>query len=70
MRLPHLQYPVVKKILYSDTMFSKKTKSLQQHTCVQIFMDSIGFTHAYPMKKNSEAGRPTREAFKDLTDNP
>jgi hypothetical protein len=24
-RLPHLRYPVVKKTLYSDTMFAKKT---------------------------------------------
>jgi hypothetical protein len=54
-RLPHLWYPVVKKTLYSDTMFAKKTKSLWQHTCAQVFMDGIGFTHAYPMKKKSEA---------------
>jgi hypothetical protein len=27
-RLPHLRYPVVKKMLYSDTMFAKKTKPL------------------------------------------
>jgi hypothetical protein len=27
-RLPHLRYPVVKKMLYSDTMFARKTKSL------------------------------------------
>jgi hypothetical protein len=27
-RLPHLQYPVVKKPLYLDTMFAKMTKSL------------------------------------------
>jgi hypothetical protein len=27
-RLPHLRYPVVKKMLYLDTMFAKKTKSL------------------------------------------
>jgi hypothetical protein len=27
-RLPHLQYPVVKKTLYSDMMFAQKTKSL------------------------------------------
>jgi hypothetical protein len=26
-RLPHLRYPVVKKMLYSDTMFARKTKS-------------------------------------------
>jgi hypothetical protein len=55
-RLPHLRYPVVKKTLYSDTMFAKKTKSLQQHTCAQVFTDGVGFTHAYPMKKKSEAG--------------
>jgi hypothetical protein len=50
-RLPHLRYPVVKKALYSDTMFAKMTKSLQQHTCTQVFTDGISFTHAYPMKK-------------------
>jgi hypothetical protein len=54
-RLPHLRYPVVKKTLYSDTMFAKMTKSLQQHTCAQVFTDGVGFTHAYPMKKKSEA---------------
>jgi hypothetical protein len=27
-RLPHLWYPVVKKTLYSDTMFARKNKSL------------------------------------------
>jgi hypothetical protein len=53
-RLPHLWYPVVKKTLYSDTVFTRKTKSLRQHTCAQVFMDGIGFTHAYPMKKKSE----------------
>jgi hypothetical protein len=50
-----MRYPVAKKMLFSDMMFAKKTKSLRQHTCVQIFMDGIGFTHAYPMKKTSEA---------------
>jgi hypothetical protein len=55
-RLPYLRYPVVKKMLYSDTMFAKKTKSLRQHTCAQVFTDGVGFTHAYPMKKKSEAG--------------
>jgi hypothetical protein len=54
-RLLHLQYPVVKKTLYSDTMFAKNTKSLRQHTCAQVFKDGIGFNHAYPMKKKSEA---------------
>jgi hypothetical protein len=43
-RLPHLRYPVVKKTLYSDTMFAKKTKSLRQHTCVQIFTDGVRST--------------------------
>jgi hypothetical protein len=54
-RLPHLRYPVVKKTLYSDTMFAKKTKSLRQHTCAQVFTDGVSFTHAYPMKRKSEA---------------
>jgi hypothetical protein len=43
-RLPHLRYPVVKKTRYSDTMFAKKTKSLRQHTCVQIFTDGVRST--------------------------
>jgi hypothetical protein len=51
-----MQYPVMKKTLYSDMRFAKKTKSLRQHTCTQIFMAGVGFTHAYPMKKKSEAG--------------
>jgi hypothetical protein len=55
MRLPHMRYPVVWKILYLDTMFVKKVKSLRQHTCTQIFTDGIGFMHASPMKKMAEA---------------
>jgi hypothetical protein len=54
-RLPHLRYPVVKKMLYSDTMIAKKTKSPRQHTCAQVFTDGVSFTHAYPRKKKSEA---------------
>jgi hypothetical protein len=54
-RLPHLQYPVMKKMLYLDTMFANKTKFLQQHMCAQVFTDGVGSTHAYPMKKKSEA---------------
>jgi hypothetical protein len=33
-RLPHMRYPVVRKTLYSDTMFAKKVKSLRQNTRV------------------------------------
>jgi hypothetical protein len=64
--LPHLRYPVVKKTLYSDTMFAKKTKSLRQHTCVQVFTDSIGFTHAFPMKKKSGAGDRLEKLLRTL----
>jgi hypothetical protein len=56
MRLPHMRYPVVRKTLYSETMFAKKVKSLHQHTCAQIFMDGVRFMHVYPIKKKSEAG--------------
>jgi transposase len=48
---------MVKKMLYSDTMFARMTKSLRQHTFAQIFMDSIGFIHAYPMKKSEASDR-------------
>jgi hypothetical protein len=65
-RLPHLRYPVVKKMLYSDTMFARKTKSFRQHTCAQIFTDSIGFTHAYPMKKKSEARNRLEKLLRTL----
>jgi hypothetical protein len=65
-RLPHLRYPVVKKTLYSDTMFAKKTKSLRQHTCAQVFMDGVGFTHAYPMKKKLEAGDRLEKLLRTL----
>jgi hypothetical protein len=65
-----MQYPVVKKTLYLDTMLAKKVKSLRQHTCAQIFSDGIGFTHAYPMK--SEAGdrlekRRTLQTIPEMT---
>jgi hypothetical protein len=65
-RLLHLQYPVVKKTLYSDTMFAKKTKSLRQHTCAQVFTDGIGLTHAFPMKKKSEAGDRLEKLIRTL----
>jgi transposase len=65
-RLPHLRYPVVKKMLYSDTMFAKKTKSLRQHTCAQVFTHGVGFTHAYPMKKKSEAGDRLEKLLRTL----
>jgi hypothetical protein len=65
-RLPHLQYPVVKKTLYSDTMFAKKTKSLRQHTCAQVLTDGVDFTHAYPMKKKSEAGDRLEKLLRTL----
>jgi hypothetical protein len=54
-RLPQMRYPVVKKMLYSDTMFTKKTKS-----------DGIRFTHAYPMKKKSEAGDRLEKLLRTL----
>jgi hypothetical protein len=65
-RLPHLRCPVVKKMLYSDTMFAQKTKSLRQHTCAQVFTDGVGFTHAYPMKKKSEAGDRLEKLLRTL----
>jgi hypothetical protein len=65
-RLPHLRYPVVKKTLYSDTMFAKKTKSLRQHTCAQVFTDGVGFTHTYPMKKKLEAGDRLEKLLRTL----
>jgi hypothetical protein len=66
MRLPHLRYPVVKKTLYSDTMFARKTKSLQQHTRAQVLMDGVGFTHAFPMKKKSESGDRLEKLLRTL----
>jgi hypothetical protein len=56
----------VKKTLYSDTIFAKKTKSLRQHTCTQVFTDGVGFTHAYPMKKKSEAGDRLEKLLRTL----
>jgi hypothetical protein len=61
-----LRYPVVKKTLYSDTMFAKKTKSLRLHTCAQVFMDGVSFTHAYPMKRKSEAGDRLEKLLRTL----
>jgi hypothetical protein len=65
-RLLHLWYPVVKKTLYSDTMFPKMTKSLRQHMCAQVFTDGVSFTHAYPMKKKSEAGDRLEKLLRTL----
>jgi hypothetical protein len=48
-------YPVVKQMLYSDTMFVKKPKSLLQHACGQAFTDGVGFTHAYPKKPGANS---------------
>jgi hypothetical protein len=47
-------------------MFAKKTKSLRQHTCVQVFTDGVGFTHAYPMKKKLEAGDRLEKLLRTL----
>jgi transposase len=47
-------------------MFAKKTKSLRQHTCAQVFMDGVGFTHAYPMKKKLEAGDRLKKLLRTL----
>jgi CRISPR/Cas system CMR-associated protein Cmr5 small subunit len=57
---------VVRKMLYSDTMFAKKVKSLRQHTCAQIFTDGVGFTYAYPMKKKSQAGDHLEKLLRTL----
>jgi hypothetical protein len=53
-------------MLYSDIMFAQKTKSLRQHTCAQVFTDGVGFTHAYPMKKKSEAGDRLKKLLRTL----
>jgi hypothetical protein len=47
-------------------MFAKKTKSLRQHTCAQVFTDGVGFTHAYPMKRKSEAGDRLEKLLRTL----
>jgi hypothetical protein len=47
-------------------MFAKKTKSLRQHKCAQIFTDGAGFTHAFPMKKKSEAGDRLEKLLRTL----
>jgi hypothetical protein len=47
-------------------MFVKKTKSLQQQRCMQVFTDGIGFTHAYPIEKRLEAGDQLKKLLKTL----
>jgi hypothetical protein len=61
-----MPYPVVKKLLYSHTMFAKKTKSLQHHTCAQVLTDGIGFTHFYTIKKKLEAGDRLKKLLRTL----
>jgi hypothetical protein len=55
----------VKKMLYSDTMFAKKTNSFDS-TRVQIFTDGIGVTYAYPMRKKSEADDQLKKLLRTL----
>ena len=57
-RLRHTAYQLrhrrLRADVYTDTLFAE-TKSLDQHTCGQIFATDFGWVHFVPMRKRSEA---------------
>jgi len=51
---PQLAYNVIKRRMYSDTMFSK-VKSLHLHTSAQVWTDGSGYALFYPLKSKQQA---------------
>ena len=62
--LSTLRYRRLNERWYSDTLFSK-VKSLQGHTCAQIF-NSKSFVKIVPMKSEKEAGRSLKTFNEDV----
>jgi hypothetical protein len=62
---PHLSYSVIKKKMYSDTMFSK-LKSLRQNTAAQVWSDGQGFSLFYPIKSKSMAWTTVSHMVDDI----
>jgi hypothetical protein len=49
-----LMFKQLRTTLYTDTFFSK-IKSLQQHTCAQVFCSPVDWTRVYPLKSKGDA---------------
>ena len=62
--LSTLKYKRLNERWYSDTLFSK-VKSLQGHTCAQIF-NSKSFVKIVPMKSEKEAGKSLKTFNEDV----
>ena len=63
-RQAQLKFPSSSRPIFSDTMFPK-VKSLRGHTCAQVFTDTLGWDHFYPMKAKSEAGEALSHFVED-----
>jgi hypothetical protein len=62
---PHLAYPILKRKMYSDTMFSK-SKSLRSNTCAQVWTDGMGYSLFYPLKSKSLAWTTVSTMISDI----
>jgi hypothetical protein len=63
--VPQLSYSVLKRTMYSDTMFSK-VKSLRQNSCAQVYTDGQGYSLLYPLKSKSLAWMTIKSLISDM----
>jgi hypothetical protein len=63
--VPQLSYSLVKRTIYSDTMFSK-AKSLKQNTVAQVYTDSQGYALFYPLKSKALAWMTVKSVVTDM----
>jgi hypothetical protein len=62
-----VQYKKLWSTFFSDTLFAtKKAKSLQGNTCVQLFVSDKGFVAVYPMRSQSEYLLAPKQFAKDV----
>jgi hypothetical protein len=64
-RQPHMRYPKVETVLYSETLFAK-FKAARMHTYAQVFTNGTACTKFYPMKSKKEAGERLERLIQDL----
>ena len=63
-RRADLKFPTANKPWFSDTAFFT-LPSIRQKTCSQIFTDTEGYDHFYPMKSKLEAGDSLEKVIED-----
>jgi hypothetical protein len=49
-----LRYRRLNAVCYTDTVFFKKAKSLDQNTCAQVYVTEFEWTKVYPMRSKSD----------------